>query len=214
MAVSRNGHYGFSGKVGNSVTYLLNGQWVQRSIGKTTRPPSLLQLANRQRTKVSNVFLSPIKDFINVGFKSKALAERKNAHNMASSYNRINAIVGHYPHQYIDYSRVLLSEGRMSLPRGVAAKLIPGGLEFSWQVNPDVNGQRWNDQTMLMAYLPEVQDAIFIINGARRNEGKDFLKLSMSEGPVIIETYLSFISADHKSVCNSLYTGQFLWTGA
>lgn len=213
MAVSKNGKLGFTGKVGDTVVYPLNGQWVQRTIGKSNKPATALQLACRQRTKICNDFLNPVLEYIDVGFKAKADALRKNSHNLATSYNRLNAIVGEYPDQHMDFSKVRFSEGKMPVTAGIYATLKDYGVAFSWQVDEDSPGIRWNDQVMLMAYLPEEKDAIYQINGLRRNEGSDILRIPRYEEPLILETYISFISATHKMVSNSVYTGQFLWAG-
>lgn len=213
MAVLRKGKHGYTGKVGDTVVYALNGQWVKRTIGKIKKPATDLQLACRQRTKICNDFLNPVLDYIEIGFKAKADAVRKNGHNLATSYNRLNAIIGDYPEQRMDFKKVLFSEGNMPVTAGLNARLTNYGVEFSWQVEEDSKGIRWNDQVMLMAYMPEEKDAIYQINGLRRSVGRDVLKIPRYEEPVILETYISFISANHKMVSNSVYTGQFLWAG-
>lgn len=211
MATRKNGKGGFTGKKGNKVSYLLNGQWVEREIGINNKPATVSQLALRQKTKICNEFLNPVKEFIDVGFKSAKTISRTNAHNNATSYNRLHAIRGEYPDQHMDFKKVLFSQGNMPLPTGVKAALTSKGISFNWSVDVDANRVSWNDHVMLMAYMPAEHDALFQINGLRRAEGSDLLKIPRYEQPVILETYLSFISANHKTICNSIYTGQFIW---
>lgn len=199
------------GKVGNSVIYSLKGQMVQRAIGKSNKPPTIGQLANRQRTYLSNNLLRPVKEFIDIGFNAITKGTTWNAHNAATSYNLLNAVTGAYPDQQIDYPKVLLSRGKMPKPINIAVRLNAAGLEFVWKVDTETKCLKLNDQVMLMAFFSAENDAVYEINGAKRIEGKAVLKLPQYEKPVIMETYISFISANHKRVSDSIYTGQFLW---
>ncbi|MGY0035125.1 hypothetical protein [Pedobacter sp. NJ-S-72] len=54
---------GFIGRVGNTVTYVLNGQVVKRKIGKSSKEPTIAQLSVRQRTKIITEFLNPVKEY-------------------------------------------------------------------------------------------------------------------------------------------------------
>jgi hypothetical protein len=211
MAVSRNKKGdGFVGRIGDEVIYWLNGQLVKRKIGKSYKKPTLSQLAVRQCTGVINKFLDPILDFIDIGFELEAKRASLNQHNVATSYNRNNAIKGEYPNQVIDYTNALVTMG--SMPIAADAVVLPSdeGLAFTWDTEL-VKGMRKNDQVMVMAYFPEQQEARFIVNGAYRETGKQILKLPVYKTPRTVETYLSFISANHKSISNSTYTGKISW---
>lgn len=211
MAISKNGFDdGFRGKFGNAVTYILNGKLVKRRIGKTNKAPKPSALSSWQITSLTNEFLQPIQEFIEIGFELEAKRTSKNYHNMACSYNRLNAISGEYPKQYIDFSRALVTKGSMPVVQQVDMKVVDEGLQFTWNTDL-VKGMRWNDSAMVMAYFPEIREAKFIVNGANRNLGVQILKLPRYREPRIIETYHSFIAANHKSISNSIYTGKFVW---
>lgn len=213
MASSKKGSDGFTGKTGRTVVYLLNGKTVKREIGFSSKPPSILQLAARQVTTVSSQFLSPAKEFINLGFKQQAEKTDKSPNNLASSHIRFNAIIGDYPEYCLDYSKVLLSRGDKPLTESLEVKAVEEGLQFSWDPAVSDSGRRWNDQAMMMAYIPSLKEAIYLLNGARRTEGTDILRLPRFKDAVVIETYISFLAANHKSVSNSVYTGQLIWEG-
>jgi len=85
MAISKKRGEGFTGKTGRTVVYLLNGKLVQREIGFSTKPPTLLQLASQQITTVSSQFLSPVKEFINLGFKLQAEKSDKSPNNLGTN---------------------------------------------------------------------------------------------------------------------------------
>ena len=211
MASSKRRSDGFIGRTGNTVVYLLNGKLVKREIGVTTKPPTIPQLASRQITGITAQFLGTIKEFINLGFKQEAERAKKSAYISATSYNRLNAITGAYPDYKIDYSRVLLSKGNKPKTENVKMEPQVEGLRFTWDPSLSDSGKRWTDQVMMMAYLPELNEAVYLLNGARRTEGQDILVMPQFREPVSVETYVSFIAANHKSVSDSIYTGQVLW---
>ncbi|MGY0036432.1 DUF6266 family protein [Pedobacter sp. NJ-S-72] len=116
MAVFRNGSNGsFSGRNGNVITYMLNGQWVSRIIGLRTDKPTKPVLAIWQVTKLCTDFLKPVKDFIMTGFELETKGTFLNYHNAATACNRPNAITGEYPDQQIDFTKVLFSRVKCQL---------------------------------------------------------------------------------------------------
>ncbi|MBB6498986.1 DUF6266 family protein [Pedobacter cryoconitis] len=202
----------FVGRVGNTVSYSLNGQIVKRTIGKSTKKATVSQLSARQQTTVIAKFLNSVLDYINIGFEFEAKRFRtKNAHNLATSYNRRNAIAGTYPDQHINFSKALLSKGKIPVANNISVKVIENGLEFSWDRDSSPSGMKPDDRVMLMAYSPEKKRAICITSGAERSEGAEILVITEFKAPLVLETYVSFISADYKKISNSLYTGQVLW---
>lgn len=214
MAISQKGNDGFIGKTGNTVVYLLNGKLVKREIGFSSKAPTDLQLANWQITRVVSHFLGPIKDFVNVGFSQEAKVAKKSAYNMATSFNRSNAIIGDYPDQKIDFSKVLVSRGKIPPTVQVGVELTADGLLFTWDTLVTDSGRKWNDQVMLMAYMPQLKEAVYLINGDIRTVGSDLLRLPKFTKEVVIETYISFIAANHKNVSDSIYTGEVIWKHA
>ena len=65
-----------------------------------------------------------------------------------------------------------------------------------------------SDRVMLMAYLPNENRTISLIGGAERLEGVEHLVIPECGEGIHMETYVSFISADYKTISNSVYTGQ------
>ncbi|WP_158799607.1 DUF6266 family protein [Pedobacter sp. L105] len=202
---------GFRGKIDGFVVYELNGQVIKRKIGKRLKPVTLPELANQQSLSLISALLKPVKEFIEIGFELEAKLARKSQHNMACSYNYKNALTGVYPNKYIDYSKVLFSNGKMPATKDVKAYLINHGIEFTWNTDNISNGFKPTDRVLLMAYFPEKKQAVCSIIGAKRKKGVEQLILPLSKKPVIIETYISFIAINYKSISNSIYTGQFIW---
>ena len=202
---------GFRGKIGDYSVYKLNGYIVKRRVGVRTKPFSEKQLTYQQITVLVNSLLKKVKDFIDIGYVTEAAKVKLYPYNTASSYNRQHAIAGVYPAQYIDFNKVLFSKGDMPLTENVNVRLTGDGLEFTWNPDTAVPGLQASDQVMLMAYFPEKKYGVYVANGVRRPKGIEQLELPLSRKPVVVETYLAFISVNHKSVSNSIYTGQLIW---
>lgn len=212
MAVFKNGSSGgFSGRNGNVITYMLNGQWVSRIIGLRTDKPTKPVLAVWQVTKLAADFLKPVKDFIRTGFELETKGTFLNYHNVAAECNRLNAITGDYPDQRIDFTKVLFSKGKMPVTPGISVKAIKKGLTFSWDPNFSASGIKANDEIMLLAYEPDMKDATFSLYAGKRAEGEASLAIRKRKDPLVLETYISFISQNRKIISDSIYTGQIIW---
>lgn len=201
---------GFSGKTGNEVVYLLNGKWVKRSIGIRKKTKSIPLLASQQRMKLMNSFLKAANTFFKTGFGLIASLKMKSPYCVAYSSNH-KAVQGVYPNQFIDYSKLIWSEGTLENSPAVHVNIALNGLEFTWETSTWSSNSRSNDHVMLMAYLPEKELAIFETSGNKRALGMDTLILPVSKEQVIVETYICFIASDHSSISTSIYTGRFIW---
>lgn len=211
MARAKKGTEGYTGKVGNTVTYDLKGQSVKRSIGISTKPPTVKQLKVRQKTALVTELLRPVKEFIRIGFDLETRKTLLSPYNKATSVAKLKAIKGEYPDQDIDFSKVQFSSGNMPVNPNVSVKVLTMGLEFHWDIDFLAEGIKWNDNIMVLAYVPEKRNAYFHLSGARRIEGMERLTLPRFNETVKLEIYVSFISADRKSICNSIFVGELLW---
>jgi hypothetical protein len=213
MSKSNNSEGGFIGKIGGTVVYQSSGQWVKRSIGLITKPPTIAQLACREKMRLVSSCLKPVKDLLPIGFERSQHVSGMAAYNLACKYNLSHAITGEYPELRIDYGKVLFAEGTMPVVTGCKAELSDKGIRFSWDKTEDSKLTRWNDQVTVIAYFPDELDAKFQICAAARKDGEALLQLPKYRTPVVIQTYLSFVSANKKLTSNSAYTGQLLWSG-
>ncbi|MBB6500927.1 DUF6266 family protein, partial [Pedobacter cryoconitis] len=212
MAILKKGlNGGFTGKIGNTVTYSLYGKIVKRAIGIRTDAPTVPVLSIWQATALTSAFLKPVKEFIKIGFDLEAKQISKSYYAVATSYTRLNAITGTYPSQHIDFTKVLLSKGKMPETPMTRVKATEGSLLFSWDAKFVAHGIKDSDQVMLLAYIPEKRIAIHELYAAKRVEGTGYLSMPRTRIPLIAETYISFISENHKSISNSIYTGQITW---
>lgn len=209
MAIQKKGHA--IGKLGQTVSYLLNGELVTRTIGITDKKPTKPQLTFRQKTKILNPFLKKVTEFINVGFELEAVKENKKPYAIAFGHNLVNAFKGTYPKMSIDFQKVKLSSGSMPLVSGIEVQVVNEGFKFNWNPDSIELGMHWTDQVMLLAYFPKLKKAMYITGGTNRDLGSCLLPLHTISRGHAAETYLSFITNDHRNISNSIYTGQWLW---
>ena len=204
---------GFSGNVGNlTFSQQEDGTTTVRSRpGKSSKPPTVLQLSTRQDVSVCSQFLKSVKDFLEIGFRLEAKFKGGNQYNAAASFTRKQAITGEYPDRRIDYSKVLFTKGEMPAVQNAKVSLDERGFSFTWDPEAHLDGTHFSDQVMLMAYFPELNKAVYMTAGAQRFRGNDLLMLSGMKRGYVAEVYISFIQDNHKNISNSTHLGQLNW---
>lgn len=207
MAIASNGPHGhFNGKVGNLVFYMLNGVPVVRTIGHVGKP-SKAQLANHSAMSVTSKLLKPMKNFIKYGYGLQAKGTPQNAHNLATSYHKKHALTGEYPNIKVDYSKVVLSRGELSLSDDLKIVKTAEGLEISWNPSHGNDGKNYDDSAMIMLSYPESRAGKDYLNIARRSEGKCFIPVGERLINQQIEAYIAFRSSDGERISDSAYLG-------
>jgi hypothetical protein len=210
MAIIKNGLHGeATGKVGKLVYYTRNGKSIARTIGVSLNPPTEKQLASRQQVKVISPLLSKLLPFINVGFAPEIVGKDTNCFGEAMRYNRKNALQGIYPNTRVAFDSLRVSQGDLLPAQNPVVLQVPYGLEFSWSVDQDLSWERSSDQVMMLAYFPESEESYFTLFGNMRSAGKDLLVIPEAVQAKYMEVYVSFVSADRKSVADSKYLGNF-----
>ncbi len=196
-----------NGKVGKIITYWSNGILIQRTVGVNNTPPTDAQLAGRQAVALGNAFLAPIQSFIKISFKTIAAQNRMYPANRALSNIKLNAIQGLYPEQRIDYSKLLVAEGKLPAAENPFVEKTADGLKFTWDKVKTF--PRNTDQAMLLAYFPDIDKAEYVTAGAKRSAGEDFLEIRPTRINERMVVYIAFISEDRENVSNSIYLIQF-----
>ncbi|WP_316821897.1 DUF6266 family protein [Pedobacter gandavensis] len=207
MAKCTIGPYGHpSGKIGNVVFYMLNGQPVCRLIGRPGKP-SLKQKGNRQAMSVTMDLVSSLTDFINVSFKLEAEGTVRNPHNLATSYNKKQALTGEYPNIKVDYTKVILSNGDLEMAEDLRIRKGTAGINIRWNSSALRNGAA-DDILMVAVSHPTKKRATSFLNAARRSDGGCFIPLNeewMLQAQM--EVYVCFKSANEKMISDSAYAG-------
>jgi hypothetical protein len=200
----------FIGSTANVTGYELNGQNVVRVKARHVTKGNLspLQLANCQKMSVLNEFFYFLSPLLKVGYSIAALGTTKNYHNLATSYNKKNAIKGEYPNLEMDFPKVQISEGKLLGAENPAVEWVEDGLKFSWSQPSEANYKNNADQVIMFAYFPEIKEARYTRYGAQRSAGFDVLKVGSKAMNTPAETYISFISDDRTAVATSSYLGR------
>jgi hypothetical protein len=212
MARSKQGLLGaIIGAIGNIEGYMLNGKIVYRTRRtKTLKPPSEKQLVSHQKMRLVIRFLGAFIEFVKTGFTYVSRGKDYNAHNAAVSWHLMNAIAGEYPDFTIDYAAVRVTQGPMDT-KGInpSAMIKDDKLIFTW--TPDLTYLHSHDNVMLLAYAPDLNEAVYKLSGAKRKTGRDELDLSADgwKSGVEMHAYLSFIAENGTKCTNSMYMGRF-----
>lgn len=163
-------------------------------------------MEQRSKFALTLGFLKPITAYVRTGFKT--YANKQTAFNAAMSYTCLNAVSGTYPDYALDYSLALVSRGSMTVPKNGACVAAGGIITVTWTNNSGEGSALATDLAMPLAYNKDKGEAVFNTAAATRNEATAELYLPADWVGDKIETYLGFISADGKSVANSLYLGE------
>ena len=193
---------GSSGKVGNVVTYQMYGKSYMRSLPAQYRDKkSDKQLAQRQKMKLVSDFLGPYKEVLRMTFKNEAIG--RSAFMAAKSYNMLNAIVGDYPDQYIDYKKVLVSMGSVLLPEEATITLVNEGLLFDWK-----NGGQGHPSDTLFVIANQRGQYLtdFKLTGVERREESYLWKLDWA-GNGKYDVWLVFRDYKERGFSNSWWMG-------
>ena len=164
------------------------------------------QMAQRQKVTLATDFLSPIKEFLKISFKT---ADGKNAYNRASSYLHKNAftIIDEIP--TINFQKVLVCQGLLAPPEGATLQFSNGTFTFAWTDNSVNAAANANDQLVFLIYNPtskQFYSSLSCESTSTRENGRfDFTPKSVIHGDLHI--YMAFRNADDTDISNSVHLG-------
>jgi hypothetical protein len=201
---------GFSGKVGTVVGGNWNGiDYMRSRTASYSDAKSIPQLHQRAKFSAIIQFIKPLKGFLPVGFKSQAV--NMSAYNAATSYHLENAITGNFPDYRIDYSRVMVSKGK--LPGALNPAVVSSSateIGFSWENNSSKIDAMADDKAVMVIYNPVKQKAIAILNGNSRRSGSQNINVPGSFSGDEVHCYLSFQNASQSVISESRFVGSLV----
>ena len=198
---------GFSGKVGTVIGGNWNGVDFMRGLpSKMTNPQTEAQQHQRAKVALMVKFLSPLKAFLRVGFKKQA--NKMSAFNAAMSYNLKHAIMGTDPDFEIDYSKVMVSQGKLpGAINPVVSYPANGQVVFTWEDNSASFGAMPDDRAVLLIYDPEKGEAVSVTGGNLRSSGSQAINLSPTFEGAEVHCYIAFQNASQTVISDSRYAG-------
>jgi hypothetical protein len=196
----------FQGKVGRVIGATWKGIPYMRSLPKKRRSaPSEKELANRKKWSLSQSWLQPITEFIQLGWKG--YSQKSEGFVAAKSYLLKHAFEGEGPDIHINPALVKLSAGDLPLPASMQINRLDGQLiQFTWDTAFDDEKAHKGDQVMLLAYNVEEKETEYNLIGQLRKNGSDVLELP-EKTPGTYHLYAAFISYDRTRQSDSVYLG-------
>ncbi len=196
-----------SSKVGSLVYHNKNGKQIVRSLPrKSTKPPTDAQLAQRMRFGLASSFLSPLKSITSKGYGHNGGTASQSAQCVA--YHSKYAIIGSYPHLEIDYSRVILTTGKLASVGGLAAvSEVPTTIQFSWNDQALSAIASTEDEAILVVYSTKEQRHEFLRTKYNRAAQYAEINIPFGYSGQSVHCWIIFISPDGKEFSTSKYVG-------
>lgn len=209
MALLHTGIMGpVSGKIGNLVYYISHGKnFVRRAPGKSKKLPTLKQKVQRAKFGEAMRFISPIAKLINESYKS--INRRHTGTNILVKEILRNAIMGKYPHYFIDYPRVSILRGK--LPWSMGAMQHEEGtcdLKLTWEIS--AQPLHLEDELIVLIRCCTTGNWFVAEGAAQRAQGSCSMRVEAPVDRGIMQVWMAFRSPDHRSYSNSEYLGEMI----
>lgn len=198
---------GFSGKVGTVIGGSWNGVDYMRGIPAHMDNPKTVAQQN-QRAKMTTIvrFLRPMTEFLRIGFKKQAV--KMSAFNAATSWNLAHALNGAYPEFEIDYSQVMVSQGKLPGAQSPQVSYAGNGrLTFIWEDNSMDKGALPDDRVLLLVVDPEIGQVETIMGGNLRMDGSQEIILPPHFSGMEVQCYIAFRNAKQTEISDSRWAG-------
>ena len=171
MARIKNGVLGgFSGKAGSVIGFQRRGKSFIKGLNKgAPKPPTLNQLASREKFKLLQNWRSYLTSFFAISFKNHT--HERSAQNVTHRFNA-NIVKGEYPNFEIDYTAIVISQG--DLPTLKEVKMTTDEnrkLHFTWT---DIyeKGAEHSDLVALLIFFNEKSIYTGSTTAAHRMDGR------------------------------------------
>jgi hypothetical protein len=173
--------------------------------GKRTGKSSQKQLEQEAKFAAMIDFMAPYSTLLSTTFADPA--NKQSGYNAAVSFNIARIIEGDYPNFTINYSKAFLSRGKLDGAANAAASAIAGGvINFTW-TNYASSDIKDTDTAILIVYNSTDKRGLYTVSTTLRSAAAASRNVGQWVGKTV-ETWLVFISADGKSLSDSMYTGQ------
>ena len=194
---------GFSGKVGTVVGSTWKSINYMRALAVSVHNPNTAkQQCQRGKFKTVMQFCKTITPFLRVGFQE--YEHGQSAVNAASSYLLRNAVEGCGDEAALDFDKVRVSQGSLTVAADAGAEVAGNMVTFTWTDNSGTGDAQEADAAMVLAYNKDRQEAAYNLAAATRADGTAELALPTSWSGDAMAVYLGFCSEDGQHVSNSL----------
>jgi hypothetical protein len=199
---------GFIGKVGTVVGGKWKGIEYMRFKGPSKKKNNApRQIEQQAKFALATDMVSNMSDLFKITYKS--YEQQMTARNKAVSGIVNDAITGTYPDFAIDFSKVLISKGKLNTELSPSLAVSAGILTWQWTFNGRQTGANGKDRSIVVAYCPFFKHCLYVVYGPERESNTATLDVVPFMGKTI-HTWLSFITEDGSKVSDSTYTGELV----
>jgi len=190
------------GKFGNTIASSWRDINYFKSVSsKPTKKPTEKQKVLRTKFKAIHAFLGSVNDCVQLAFISNP--GRQTGRNAAHSYTSLHACYETETGWEIDYSKVLISFGRLKPIAGAEAIVTESGITIRWDKRES------NGEQMIIALVDTQQENwVTSVATVNRYTGEYTLNMSRMTTEFNFHVYIGTISRDRKNASNSLYLGK------
>lgn len=201
---------GFSGTVGTVVgSTNKKGEDLIRAKSKKSRSVnSPGQVAQQSKFGLVTGFMQGVNPIVKIGMKQIASLESISPYNYACRYALKNAVMGTDAQPELDYSKIIISDGKLSRIGNATATKEGETIKFSWSENVGTSTGKPSDNVTLVVYNVSNGELSYSIGEVIRSEKTATLAIPYSETDDQLLCYLFFQSAtDPNLVSTSQYLG-------
>lgn len=205
---------GFSGTVGTVVGGSWKGIAYMRGKAQSIRNPrTAAQMEQRLKMKLLVKALKGCASLVNIGFKAMADSRRMSPMNAALSYNsKLNPFTGTYPNIAVDYTKLVLSLGRLTPTTSLSLIDDGGDIEFVWAKNGGEGNARDDDFGLLLLVNTETGEAKQDFYLISRDDGTTITPPSSWSGQSVIG-FVSFTKCDDRTFVSDSVASQIITLG-
>lgn len=199
------------GKIGNTVGRKVKGKNTLSMIPHENHlPASEATKAVRSRMKLISSWLGHASEAIKIGFRGHG--PRQSAMSTAVSVNISRALTGTYPELSIDYARIALSSGALSVASNARME-ISGTEEIKIQWSPvleNMVGSLKDVAVVLLYGEGDYNKYKVLLNFASREMGQGLVRTSPKWSGCTVHGYLFFAAPQGKLVSDTVYLGRLV----
>ena len=208
MGITRNGIMSpMSGKAGPVIGRVVDGVGIICGLPKKQSTPyTAPQINIRTRFGLITRLFSYFTDVVRIGFPTKK--KMTSAMNEAVSYNIKHAITGVGPDYTVDYTKLMISQGKLVKPSAVEITAVAQAkIQLNWfydnTITENIGAM---DELVALAYNQEDEEYMPVLRPVKRNAGTFTIRVPRSFVGKDVHVYL-FFAGKAGRVSDSVYAG-------
>ena len=208
MSIMKNGLW--SGALGPVVQCSWKGRpYLRAKPSYVNDPKTPAQLTQRSKMQQCHHFVQQLLTVVRMGYAG--FTQNMSAYNACMSQVMRQACVGTHPDAQIDYTRVLLGQGPLSVAHGVTLSAQGREVTLAWQPLMATGNGHGTDRVLCVFYNQTRNMAYFRLLQEQRSGGSLTAQLPTEWQGEQVHAYLGFQSVDGALVSNIVHVGMVRW---